>query len=411
MNYELFLAKRIISSKEYKNSISSPIIKIAIMAISLGMIVMLIAIATGDGLREKIRSKISGFKGHVQITNYDANNSDGSVIPIDKNQKFYPRFSNIEGIKNVQVYANQVGLIRTKTDFEGIIFKGVSSDYDWTFFKEYLISGSLPNFNQKRTRDILLSSTVVNRLKLKLNDTINATFFKNNTNKLPSNRKLVIVGVYDTGFLEFDKNMMIGDIRQVQRLNKWKSNEVGGFEIILENFDDLSLKGNEIYREIDSTLDATTIAAKYPALFEWIELFDNNTWFIIVIMILVAGINMITALLVLILERIPMVGVLKSLGSSNWSIRKIFLYNASYLIFIGLFWGNLAGLTFLFIQKYGGFITLDPATYYVSEVPVSINLLSIVLLNIGTLIVCFVMLIIPSIIITKIEPSKSIKFA
>ena len=156
------------------------------MAISLGMIVMLIAIATGDGLREKIRSKISGFKGHVQITNYDANNSDGSVIPIDKNQKFYPSFSNIEGIKNVQVYANQVGLIRTKTDFEGIIFKGVSSDYDWTFFKEYLISGNLPNFNQKRTRDILLSSTVVNRLKLQLNDTINATFFKSNTNKLPS---------------------------------------------------------------------------------------------------------------------------------------------------------------------------------------------------------------------------------
>jgi lipoprotein-releasing system permease protein len=228
---------------------------------------------------------------------------------------------------------------------------------------------------------------------------------------LPSNRKLVIVGIYDTGFLEFDKNMMIGDIRQVQRLNKWKSNEVGGFEIILENFDDLNLKGNEIYREIDSTLDATTIAAKYPALFEWIELFDNNTWFIIIIMILVAGINMITALLVLILERIPMVGVLKSLGSSNWSIRKIFLYNASYLIFIGLFWGNLVGLTLLFIQKYGGVITLDPATYYVSEVPVSINMLSIVLLNIGTLIVCFVMLIIPSTIITKIEPSKSIKFA
>jgi lipoprotein-releasing system permease protein len=202
-----------------------------------------------------------------------------------KIRNFIQVFQTIEGIKNVQVYANQVGLIRTKTDFEGIIFKGVSSDYDWTFFKEYLISGSLPNFNQKRTRDILLSSTVINRLKLQLNDTINVTFFKSNTNKLPSNRKLVIVGVYDTGFMEFDKNMMIGDIRQVQRLNKWKSNEVGGFEIILENFDDLNLKGNEIYREIDSTLDATTIAAKYPALFEWIELFDNNTWFIIIIMI------------------------------------------------------------------------------------------------------------------------------
>lgn len=410
MNYELFVAKRIISGKEYKSSISSPIIKIAIAAISLGLVIMLIAIATGDGLREKIRSKISGFKGHIQITKYDANNSDVSVIPIDKNQNFYPKLSTINGIKNIQIYANQVGLIRTKTDFEGIIYKGVSTDYDWTFFKEYLVAGKIPNFNQKRTRDILLSKTIVNRLKLKLNDTINVAFFKNKTSKLPSNRKLVITGIYNTGFLEFDKNIMIGDIRQIQRLNRWNENEVGGFEVILENFDDLEHIGAKVYNEIDSTLDATTIASSYPGLFEWIELFDNNTWFIIIIMILVAGINMITALLVLILERIPMVGILKAMGSSNLSIRKIFLYNASYLIFVGLFWGNIIGLFLLFAQKYGGFITLDAATYYVSEVPVSIDFLSVLLLNMGTLVLCFMMLLIPSMIITKIQPSKSIKF-
>ena len=411
MNYELFVAKRIISGKEHKSSISSPIIKIAIAAISLGVIIMLIAIATGEGLREKIRSKMSGFKGHIQITKYDANNSDVSVMPISKNQIFYPTFSNIKGIKNVQVYANQVGLIRTKTDFEGIVFKGVSTDYDWTFFKEYLIAGRIPDFNQKRTRDVLLSKTIVNRLELQLNDTINVTFFKSKASKLPSNRKLVITGIYNTGFLEFDKNIMIGDIRQVQRLNRWSENEVGGFEVILENFDELQQKGTEIYKEIDATLDATTIASNYPGLFEWIELFDNNTWFIIIIMILVAGINMITALLVLILERIPMVGILKAMGSSNWSIRKIFLYNASYLIFVGLFWGNLIGLLLLFLQKYGGFITLDPATYYVSEVPISIDFLTVVFVNIGTLVLCFLMLIIPSVIITKIQPSKSIRFA
>jgi lipoprotein-releasing system permease protein len=411
LNYELFVAKRIISGKEHKSSISSPIIKIAIAAISLGVIIMLIAIATGEGLREKIRSKMSGFKGHIQITKYDANNSDVSVMPISKNQKFYLTFSNIKGIKNVQVYANQVGLIRTKTDFEGIVFKGVSTDYDWTFFKEYLIEGRIPDFNQKRTRDVLLSKTIVNRLQLQLNDTINVTFFKNKASKLPSNRKLVITGIYNTGFLEFDKNIMIGDIRQVQRLNRWNENEVGGFEVILENFDELQQKGTEIYKEIDATLDATTIASNYPGLFEWIELFDNNTWFIIIIMILVAGINMITALLVLILERIPMVGILKAMGSSNWSIRKIFLYNASYLIFVGLFWGNLIGLLLLFLQKYGRFITLDPATYYVSEVPISIDFLTVVFVNIGTLVLCFLMLIIPSVIITKIQPSKSIRFA
>ena len=411
MNFEYFIAKRIVSAREYKNSISSPIIKIAITAIALGIIIMLIAVATGAGLQYKIRDKMAGFKGHIQIVNYDANNSDVSTTAIKKEQDFYPTFKHVKGIKNVQIFANKAGILRTKTDFEGIIFKGVSTDYDWTFFKEYLIEGRIPDFNQKRTRDVLLSKTIVNRLQLQLNDTINVTFFKSKASKLPSNRKLVITGIYNTGFLEFDKNIMIGDIRQVQRLNRWNENEVGGFEVILENFDELQQKGTEIYKEIDATLDATTIASNYPGLFEWIELFDNNTWFIIIIMILVAGINMITALLVLILERIPMVGILKAMGSSNWSIRKIFLYNASYLIFVGLFWGNLIGLLLLFLQKYGRFITLDPATYYVSEVPISIDFLTVVFVNIGTLVLCFLMLIIPSVIITKIQPSKSIRFA
>lgn len=411
MNYELFVAKRIISGKERKSNISSPIIKIAIAAISLGMIIMMIAVATGAGLQEKIRDKMSGFKGHIQISKFDNNNSDVSVIPINKNQNFYPNFSTIDGIKNVQVYANKVGLIRTDTDFEGIVMKGVSTDYDWTFFNEYLVAGKLPDFNQKRTRDVLLSTTLMSRLKLQLNDTINVTFFKDQANKLPSNRKLIITGIYNTGFLEFDKNIMIGDIRQVQGLNKWDENQVGGFEVLINDFDELEKKGFEVYNSIDSSLDATTITASYPAIFDWINVFDNNIWFIIGIMILVASINMITALLVLILERIPLIGILKALGSTNWSIRKVFLYNAGYLILKGLFWGNVIGFGILLSQQYFGFIKLDPASYYVSEVPVSINIFSIFLLNIGSLVLCFLMLIIPSIIITKIQPSKSIKFA
>jgi lipoprotein-releasing system permease protein len=411
LNFELFVAKRIIAGKEYKSSISSPIIKIAITAIALGLIIMMISVATGAGLQQKIRDKMSGFKGHIQITNYDNNNSDVSIFPVSKNQPFYPKFENIDGIKNVQVFANKTGLIRTKTDFEGIVFKGVSSDYDWTFFNEYLVEGRLPNFDQKRTRDILLSKTLVNRLNLKLNDTIRVSFFKSDVKKPPSTYKLVITGIYNTGFIEFDKNMMIGDIREVRRLNRWSQDQVGGFEVILDDFDELRDKGNEIYQSIGSTLDAQTITSNYPAIFEWIELFDNNIWFIIAIMILVAGINMITALLVLILERIPMIGVLKSLGSSNWSIRKVFLYNASYLILKGLIWGNLIGLTLLFLQHQIGFITLDPENYYVSEVPVHLDIISIVLLNVGTLILCFLMLILPSFVITKIQPSKSIRFA
>jgi len=411
LNYELFVAKRIISGKEHKSNISSPIIKIAIAAISLGIIIMMISMATGAGLQQKIRDKMSGFKGHIQITNYDNNNSDVSTVPVDIRQPFYPEFKGIKGIKNIQVFANRPGLIRTKTDFEGIVFKGVSTDYDWSFFKEYLVEGTVPDFNQPRTRDVLLSTTLINRLQLKLNDTIRATFFKGANDKLPSNRKYVITGIYNTGFLEFDQSMMIGDVREVQTLNKWSKNQVGGFEVLIDDFNELDTKGLEIYESIDSRLDARTIVSNYPAIFEWINLFDNNIWFIIAIMILVAGINMITALLVLILERVPMIGILKALGSTNWSIRKVFLYNATYLILKGLFWGNLIGLSILLLQQQFGFITLDPETYYVSQVPVNIEVIPMILLNLGTLVLCFAMLLVPSVIITKIEPSKSIRFA
>ena len=411
MNYELFIAKRIIAGKKYKSSISSPIIKIAITAIALGIIIMLIAVATAAGLQYKIRDKMAGFKGHIQIVNYDANNSDISTTPIKKEQEFYPTFKNIEGIKNVQIFANKAGILRTKTDFEGIIFKGVSIDYDWSFFEEYLVEGILPDFNQSRTREVLLSETIMNRLQLKLNDTILATFIKTINSKLPSNKKYIITGIYNTGFLQFDKNMMIGDIREVQKLNKWTENEVGGFEVLLDNFDEVDEKGEAVYNSIGVTLNSKTIVDLNPNVFDWIQLFDNNVRFIIAIMILIAGINMITALLVLILERVQMIGILKALGSSNTSIRKVFLYNASYLILKGLFWGNIIGLSIIGIQHYFKIITLNPETYYVATMPVYISFSAILLLNIGTLILCFLMLIIPSFIITKINPSKSIKFA
>lgn len=411
MNYELFIAKRIIAGKKYKNSISSPIIKIAITAIALGIIIMLIAVATASGLQTKIRDKMAGFKGHVQIVNYDNNNSDVSITPISMAQDFYPEFKNVTGIKNVQVFASKGGILRTATDFEGIVFKGVSTDYDWSFFKEYLIEGTLPDFKQSRTKGVLLSQTIIDRLQLKLNDTVAATFLKTTASKLPSHRKYKIVGIYNSGFAQFDKNMMIGDLREVQKLNKWTSKQVGGFEVLLDNFNDIDEKVEEIYQNVSLTLNATAITGLYMAVFDWIKLFDNNVWFIIGIMILIAGINMITALLVLILERVQMIGILKALGSGNASIRKIFLYNASYLILKGLFWGNIIGLSIIGVQHFFKIITLNPETYYVAVMPVHISIGAILALNIGTLVLCFLMLIIPSYIITKINPSKSIKFA
>jgi len=411
LNYELFIAKRIITAKDYKNSISAPIIKIAITAIALGIIIMLLAVAIGSGFQEKVRSKIAGFNGHIQIVNYDNNNSVLSLVPISKEQSFYPKFKDITGVKNVQVFANKAGLLRTKTDFEGIVFKGVSTDYDWTFFSEYLVKGKLPDLHQERTKEILLSETVVNRLSLQLRDTVLATFLKSPYSKLPSNRKYILVGIYNTGFAAFDKNMMIGDLREVQNLNRWNQNQVGGFEILLDNFDGVIEKGKAIYSSIGATLNSKTIVDTYPSIFEWITLTDNNVWFIIGIMILVAGINMITALLVLILERIQFIGILKALGSTNNSIRKIFLYNASYLILKGMFWGNTIGILLLGIQYYFKIISLNPQTYYVSVVPISISFKALLLLNLGTLVLCLIMLIIPSYIITKIKPSLAIKFA
>ncbi len=410
MNYELYLAKRIITAKQYKSSISSPIIKIAITAIALGMIIMLITISSVFGLQYKIKEKISGFSGHVQITNYEDNNSEITITPISLEQEFYPNFTNVDGIKNVQIFATKGGIIRTKTDFEGVIFKGVGSEYDWSFFKLYLTQGDLLSITDEKSDLVLISKLTADRLNLKVNDTFNLFFMKDNPSKAPNVRVFTITGIYSSGFKDFDENYILGDIKHIQRLNKWKPDQVGGFEVLLEDFDKLDEKGNEIYQEVPSTLNAQTISEKYPAIFDWLQILDTNIIVIISIMILIAGINMITALLVLILERTQMIGVLKALGSSNWSIRKVFLYNATYLIGVGLFWGNLIGIGLLLIQKYFGVVKLDPENYYVSEAPVYLGIEYILLLNIGTLLLCLFMLLIPSYIVSKISPVKAIKF-
>ena len=410
MNYEIFIAKRIISSKKHKNSVSSPIIKISILAIAIGVIVMLFSVATGVGLQRKIKEKISGFNGDIQISNYDTNNSKITVNPIDLNQDFYPNFTNILNVKSVQPYATKGGIIRTPKEFEGVILKGIDKNYDWSFFEEYLIEGKTPNIGEKISAEVIISELSSNRLGLKVGDSFHMFFVKDNPNKIPNSRKFTVAGIYNSGFKEFDETYLIGDIRHIQKMNKWGEDKVGGFEVFTENFNDLEKTGFEIYNNIDSTLNAYTIAEIFPAIFEWLSLFDTNIAVIIGIMILIAGINMITALLVLILERTQMIGILKALGNNNWSIRKIFLYNASYLIGVGLFWGNLIGIGLLLAQQYSGFITLNPETYYVDQVPVYLNFSHILLINIGTLILCLIMLILPSIIVSKISPVKAIKF-
>jgi len=412
LNFEYFIAKQLIKKSEDKISISAPIIKIAIAAIALGLVMMLVAIATTNGLQNKIREKITAFNGHVQITNYDNNNSDVSVLPVSKNQDFYPKFETLEGIDHIQAVATKGGVIRTEETFEGIVAKGVGADFDWRYFEEYLVAGRLPNYKGKLNNEVLISSIMANRLKLKLEDKFSSIFFKDeDPNQFPNQRNFNIVGIFDSGYKEFDELYIFTDIRHLQRMNKWEVDEVGNFEVFLKDFDLLEEKSNEIRNATLSSLDSSTIKDKYGHIFEWIALFDFNAAGIIAIMIIVGGINMITALLVLILERTQMIGVLKSLGSSDWSIRKIFLYNATYLISIGLFWGNLIGLGLLWIQaKYQIFKFPNPEEYYISYIPVDISFLSVLFLNIGVLLLCILMLLLPSYIITKITPVKAMKF-
>ncbi len=409
MNFELFIAKRIIGNKAYKSSVSAPIIKIGIAAIAIGIIVMLIAIATGLGLQQKIRDKVVAFNGHIEITNYDTNASDESQVPISINQEFYPKFNAIEGITHIQGVATKFAVIRTETDFEGVVVKGVGADYKWDYFKEFLVEGRVPDFSGKRNEEILISSYLANRLGFKVGDKFQ-TLFGEDLNKIPRIINYEIVGIYNSGFQELDEKFCIADLRHIQRLNKWEADQIGSFEVFIEDFSEIEEKYEEVFKEIPSLLNATPVNQKYYTVFEWIKIFESNINIIIAIMIIVAGINMITTLLVLILERTNMIGILKALGSSNWSVRKIFLYNASYLIGLGLLWGNIIGLGLLFAQKHFKLFPLNPDTYYVSEAPVYLNWDYILILNVGTFVACLLMLLIPSVIISKISPVKAIRF-
>jgi len=410
LNLEYFIARRLVTAKNHKSSISAPIIKIAIIAIAVGIIMMIIAIATGVGLQDKIREKVSAFNGHVIITNFDDNQSDVSVEPLSIHQNFYPQFRSVQGIDHIQAVASKAGIIRTEEAFEGIVFKGVGKEYKWDVLEEYVVEGRIPDLKHNLNNEVLLSQYLADRLKLKVGDKFNTFFMKESGNGMPNLRVFQLVGIYNSGFQEFDATYLIGDIRHIQRINKWKSDQVGAFEVFIDDFTKIDEKGDEIYKAIPSTLFCQTIKEKYINIFEWLKLFDTNIIVIIIIMVVVSTINMVVALLVLILERTQMVGMLKALGATNWSVRKIFLYNAAYLIIKGLFWGNVISVGLLLIQKYFGIIKLPPENYYVTVAPVAIDVPVILLINAGTIIVCVTLLLIPSYIITKISPVKALRF-
>lgn len=408
MKFETYVASRFRKSYTYKNTVSSPIIKISVFSIIIGIVMMIISVSSSVGLQKTIETKISSFFGHISISNFENNTSFSSISPISLSLD-YKKLHNNSEIIHIQNVAYKSGLIVNKNSFEGVVFKGISSDFNWSSFSKYIRKGKILTINETVSNQVIISEYLSKKLSLDLNDKFKATFFKPNSSSIPNERIFEVSGIFSSGLIEFDETYFIGDIKHIQKMNKWNSNQFGNVEIFLKNYSQLEKVSNQLYKKTSAEINVLSIVNRFPEIFNWMALFDINVLLIIIIMILVGGINMITALLVTVLEKTSIIGVLKTLGSSNKSMRTIFLINGAYLISLGLVIGNFIALGLIFIQNYTGFIKLDPDTYYVSELPFDFNLMTLLILNISVLLFCFTMLIIPSFIISKISPSESIK--
>lgn len=431
MNLESFIAKRVATSTS-QQSFSKLIIRIAAIAIALSLTVMIVSTAVISGFKHQIQEKIFGFWGHIHVTDGAGVRSLIEAYPIDMNQDFYPSLDTIGrveyveeieafgqvreiesetrgGIRHIQVFALKPGIIQTKKEIEGIILKGVDEDFEWDFFNKYLVEGEPIDFSDSTaSSDIIISKQTVDRLNLKLGDAFRFYFVDAGE---VIGRRFRVKGIFKTGLEEYDKKFAIVDIKKIQQMLQWEENEVAGFEVFIDDIRDLDAFTNYIYiHELPGDLYAENIRESRPAIFDWLELQDINETVILLLMLVVGIINMITALMILILERTNMIGILKALGQTNWSIRKIFIYHAAYIIGVGMFWGNVIGIAICVLQDQFQIVTLSEENYYLSVAPVEINIWTILLLNLGTLIVTLIFLIIPSWLVTRISPVKAIRF-
>jgi lipoprotein-releasing system permease protein len=335
-------------------------------------------------------------------------------MPVSGKQDFLLKLRDNPAIQNIQTFATKAGIIKTDDNIQGVVLKGVGPDYNWDFFENSLVEGSVLNLNDStRSTNVIISRQVCRLLNLKLNDDF-AMYFVQDP---PRMRRFTIKGIYETSVEQMDKIYVLCDINQIRRLNGWEDDQVSGFEIILEDFDDIDLMTYVVrdaigyrFEEDQDQLKVTNIRLKYPQIFDWLGFQDTNVVTILVLMLLVAGFNMISGLLILILEKTNFIGILKAVGSNNGLIRKVFLYQAAYLIVNGLAWGNVIGIGLALIQKKFELISLDPSSYYLSTVPINLNLIHVLLLNIGTMAIILIMLIIPSRLISRISPVKAIRF-
>jgi lipoprotein-releasing system permease protein len=430
MHTEWFVAQRVAGSG--RKSFARLIIRIAVVAVALSVSVMIIASALIAGFKKEISSKVFGFWGHIHISDAQIGNAFLDLSPVSKNQPFYPsldtvgildfdeernlagfswsrKVKTLGGIRNIQTFALKPGIIKSKSEIEGIILKGVGADFDWSFVERYLEKGtSLAWDSVNPSKDIIISRQTADRLRVDTGDRFVVHFVEKGAQ---IQRRFTVRGIYKTGLEEYDKIFALADIRQVQQILGWQEDQVGGFEVFLDDWRDLEIFVDYIYYDlINNELYAETIQEKLPEIFEWLQLQDINEVVILVMMAIVALINMVTALLILILERTNMIGILKSLGASDWSIRKIFLYHAAYIVVLGLFWGNAIGIGFCLLQKNFHFIRLDEANYYLSEAPIDLQWLTVAGLNLGTLLITLAFLVIPSYLVSRISPVKAIRF-
>ncbi len=411
MNYELFAAIKLIRDRAGKSGKGKkavrPIINIAIAGIAISMVVMILSVAIVQGFQTEIQNKVIGFGGHIQITSLQSSDSY-DMYPLSTDQDFYPELDTLPEVRNIQVFSNKAGILKNGEEILGIVMKGVGTDFDWSFFAQNLEEGHVLHFSDSTKNDsIIISRSIADKMKLGINDKFTVFFIQNNR---PRPRRFTVAGIYRTNLENFDDLFIIGDIRHIQRINGWEPDQVSGFEVNLYRFDDLEKIDELIYQNVPFEIKNVSIKRKYSDIFGWLELQDMNVIIIISLMVLLSGVNMSSALLILILDRTAMIGILKSMGATNWSIRKLFLYISAYLITIGLFWGNLIGIGLAFLQKNYRFVLLNEDTYYIPYVPIDIGWAEIIYLNLFTLLLCMAILLLPSYIITRLKVVETLKF-
>lgn len=413
MNLELFIARRIHFSKEGNRQVTPPAVRIAIVGVALGLAVMILSVAIVIGFKKEVRNKVIGFGSHIQITNFD-NNSSYETTPIAVSDSLLQALREFPGIKHIEGYATKMGILKTDSDFQGVVLKGIDTDYDWSFFRNNLKEGELLTIDPKKTStDVIISRYLSDLLGLKLGDSILTYFVQEDVRA----RKFNIVGIYETGFMDYDKLFVLADIKQIRRLNGWEKDEVSGLELLVDDYDKLDQIAEDLYFNLvekqdrhGNTYFTRSIKEMNPMIFNWLDVLDVNVVVILILIFAVAGFTMISGLLIIILERTNMIGILKALGENNVSIRKIFLYISFFLIGKGMLWGNVVGIAICLIQSHFRIIKLDPSIYYLDAVPIDLSIVSLILLNIGTLCASMLMMLCPSYLITKIDPAKSIRF-